>query len=235
MPDHHTIYQQEAERYDHLAMREDKDGNLLPAIQSIVSLTLIDTVELGAGTGRLSNLLAPLVRSLHAFDASAAMLAVAESKLRALGLSNWHTQIADHRQIPLPDHCADLVISGWSICYLNDKERSDWHTPFAEALVEMKRLLRPAGTILIIETEGTGVSAPQPPDSMLRYLGWLREQGFAFDWVRTDYKFVSWEEARALVAFFFGDAMLSACYEEDGSVILPECTGLWWWRTKMLE
>ena len=227
MPDHHTIYQQEAERYDHLAMREDKDGNLLPAIQSILPLTGIDAVELGAGTGRLSTMIAPLVHSLHAFDASDAMLAVAQSKLNVLGLTNWHTQIADHRQIPLPDDCADLVISGWSICYLNDKERADWQTPFAEALAEIKRLLRPGGTILIIETEGTGVSAPQPPDSMLRYLAWLREQGFTFDWVRTDYRFVSWDEARALVPFFFGDAMLSACYEEDGSVILPECTGLW--------
>ena len=230
MPDHQTIYQQEAERYDRLVMREDKDGNLLPAIQSIVSLTRIDVVELGAGTGRLSTMMAPLVRSLYAFDASDAMLALAESKLRALGLSNWQTQLADHRQIPLPDQCADLVISGWSICYLNDKQRADWQTPFEQALAEMKRLLRPGGTILIIETEGTGVSTPQPPNSMRRYLGWLREQGFAFEWTRTDYKFVSWEEARALVPFFFGDAMLSACYEEDGSVILPECTGLWHWR-----
>lgn len=232
MPDHKTIYQQEAERYDRLVMREDKDGNLLPAIQSIVSLTLIDTVELGAGTGRLSTMLAPLVRSLHTFDTSDAMLAVAENKRHALGVSNWHTQIADHRQIPLPDQCADLVISGWSICYLNDKERTDWQTPFTEALVEMKRLLRPGGTILIIETEGTGVSSPQPPDSMLRYLAWLREQGFTFGWVRTDYRFTSWEETRALVPFFFGDAMLSACVEEEGgSVILPECTGLWWWQS----
>jgi ubiquinone/menaquinone biosynthesis C-methylase UbiE len=230
MTDHKTIYQQEAERYDHLVMREDKDSNLLPAIQSILPLAGIDAVELGAGSGRLSTMMAPLVRSLHAFDASAAMLAVAESKLRALGLSNWQTQLADHRRIPLPDDCADLVISGWSICYLNDNERADWQTPFAEALVEMKRLLRPAGTILIIETEGTGVSTPQPPDSMQRYLAWLREQGFAFDWVRTDYRFTSWEEARALVPFFFGDAMLSACFEEGSSVILPECTGLWHWR-----
>jgi ubiquinone/menaquinone biosynthesis C-methylase UbiE len=230
MTDHHTIYQQEAERYDHLVMREDKDGNLLPAIQSIVSLAHIDVVELGAGSGRLSTMIAPLVRSQHAFDASAAMLAVAESKLRALGLSNWHTQVADHRQIPLPDQCADLIISGWSICYLNDKERADWQTPFTEALVEIKRLLRPGGTILIIETEGTGVSTPQPPDSMQRYLAWLRAQGFAFEWARTDYKFISWDETRALVPFFFGDGMLSACYEEGNSVILPECTGLWHWR-----
>jgi ubiquinone/menaquinone biosynthesis C-methylase UbiE len=76
MTDHRTIYQQEAERYDRLVMREDKDGNLLPAIQSILPLAGTDAVELGAGTGRLSTMLAPLVRSLHAFDASDAMLGV---------------------------------------------------------------------------------------------------------------------------------------------------------------
>ena len=71
-------------------------------------------VELGAGTGRLTRLLAPYVKSIKAFDASAHMLETAAESLREMGLTNWSTEVADHRQIPVEDASADLVISGWS-------------------------------------------------------------------------------------------------------------------------
>ena len=123
MTDHQTVYQEEAARYDALVMREDKDEHLLPAIERIVPLAGIDIVEFGAGTGRLSTQMAAKARSLQAFDLSPHMLAIATTNLQALGLNNWHTKVADHRSVPVPDNCADLVISGWSICYLNDKTR----------------------------------------------------------------------------------------------------------------
>ena len=230
MTDHKTIYQLETERYDRMVMREDKDNRLLSAIEQIISLDGLDVVELGAGTGRLTIQIAPKVHSLKAFDLSSHMLAVADSKLRTLDLHNWQMQVADHRSIPLEDGCADLVLSGWSVCYLNDKSRADWQKPFLEAIAEIKRLLRPDGKIILIETEGTGGSTPKPPESMLNYLSLLREQGFTFDWIRTDYLFESWEEVRELVPFFFGEAMLENCSEAEGGVFLPECTGIWHWQ-----
>ena len=62
MTDHKTIYQTEAERYDAMVMREDTDGNLLPAIEKIIDLNGIKVVESGAGTGRLTTQIAPKVR-----------------------------------------------------------------------------------------------------------------------------------------------------------------------------
>lgn len=230
MSNHNTIYQQEAARYDALVMREDKDGHLLPAIEKHRTLSGIDVVESGAGTGRLTAQIAPLARSVKAFDLSAHMLGTATAKLQSLGLDNWHTNVADHRDIPLPDNCADLVISGWSVCYLNNKQREDWQTPFLDAVAEFKRLLRPDGSLIIIETEGTGVTAPNPPDSMHNYLGLLKELDFQWEWIRTDYCFTSWHEVHELVPFFFGEAMLGACYTGECGVILPECTGIWHWK-----
>ena len=95
----------------------------------------------------------------------------------------------------------------------------------------MKRVLRPGGTLLIIETEGTGEKEPAPPDSMHNYLGLLKELGFQWDWIRTDYRFESSTEAQELVPFFFGEDMLDACYPDEQSVILPECTGIWHWKS----
>jgi ubiquinone/menaquinone biosynthesis C-methylase UbiE len=229
MTDHKAIYQQDAERYDRLVMCEDQDENLLPAIEKIIPLDGLDVVELGAGTGRLTTLIAPKVHSLKAFDLSPHMLAITERKLEAMDLPKWKVKAADHRRIPLKKKCADLVISGWSICYLNEKTRKNWKKPFLQALKEMKRLLRSGGKIIIIETEGTGVTQPKPPQSMLNYLNLLREQGFRSEWIRTDYLFNSWEEAMELVPFFFGEEMLDDCINASDGVILPECTGIWHW------
>jgi hypothetical protein len=102
MPDHENIYRREADQYEYLVACEDYNGNLLPAIQRILPLTGMDKVELGAGTGRLTCLLAPLVRSMRAYDVSQPLLDVAIGKLKDLGLANCKVEIADHRQLPLP-------------------------------------------------------------------------------------------------------------------------------------
>ena len=61
MPDHPEIYRSQAEGYEALVSREDHLGNLLPAIQKIASLSGKKVVEFGAGTGRLTCQMAPLV------------------------------------------------------------------------------------------------------------------------------------------------------------------------------
>ena len=68
------IYREHADEYHELVMREDHEGRLLPAILSAVDLRGRDVVELGAGTGRVTALVAPLAARVRAFDRSTAML-----------------------------------------------------------------------------------------------------------------------------------------------------------------
>jgi len=77
MTDARDIYQFHPEQYDALVRAEDKDGNLLRAIRGIVRLAGADVVELGAGTGRVTALLAPAVGTIRAFDIAAPMVEVA--------------------------------------------------------------------------------------------------------------------------------------------------------------
>jgi ubiquinone/menaquinone biosynthesis C-methylase UbiE len=228
MPDHEKTYNEEADKYDRLVAHEDYQENLFPALKQVRPLAGLDVVELGAGTGRLTCMLAPVVKTIRAYDISAHMLEAAAAKLGESGLQNWRTGIADHRELPVDDQSADLAISGWSICYITEGHKEGWQREVGKVLDEIKRVLRPGGTIIIVETLGTGYETPTPPDDVKAYLAFLEEEaGFSSTWIRTDYLFESLEEAEEVTTFFFGDDMVENVISTD-PVILPECTGLWW-------
>jgi len=231
MPTEKDIYEKYAEQYERLVQCEDYQGNLLPAIEKIVSLDGLDVVELGAGTGRLTRLLAPHVRTLRAFDESGHMLKTAIETLRKSKLTNCKIDIADHRQIPVGDASADLVISGWSFCYLAVWGGKKWKSALQAGLGEIERIIRPGGMIILIESLGTMEGSPNPPEHLKGYFAWLDEQGFQSTWIRTDYKFESTYEAKELISFFF-DHNLASEVEFITGTILPECTGIWWKQVK---
>ena len=227
MPSEKEVYESHADQYERLIQREDYQGNLLREIEKIVSLENIDVVEFGAGTGRLTRLLAPYVKSIKAFDASEHMLETAAESLREMGVTNWRAEVADHRHIPVEDASADLVISGWAFCYLAVWGGENWQSALQGGMNEIERILRPTGTVLIIETLGTGEEKPNPPEHLSNYFAWLADAGFERGWVRTDYRFESLEEAVDLSTFFFGEEMGEKVREKNWGV-LPECTGIWW-------
>src|SRR4051812_17017797 len=99
MPDAREIYRFHAEDYDALVSSEDREANLLKAIRAILLLEGADVVELGAGTGRLTAQLAPLVRTIRGFDSAPAMLELARRKLARLGTQNWQVEVADNAQL----------------------------------------------------------------------------------------------------------------------------------------
>jgi ubiquinone/menaquinone biosynthesis C-methylase UbiE len=226
MTDYAAIYADQADQYEALVAREDYHHALLPAIKTICSLTGIDIVELGAGTGRITRLLAPEVRSVLAFDRSPAMLARARRELQHLSVENWQLGVADHRHIPLPDACADLVIAGWTICYAALWSEQDWRSDLDCVFAEIERILRPNGTIIIIETQGTGYTYPNPPSELQDYFAYLSEHAFQQTWIRTDYQFQNLAEAIRLTRFFFGETLADQLQEQQ-SCLLPECTGIW--------
>ena len=66
----------------------------------------------------------------------------------------------------------------------------------SEVVLEMKRVVRPGGNIIILETLGTGNESPQPPDYLHGYYEMLKNDfNFSHTSIRTDYKFASVEEA----------------------------------------
>ena len=97
-----------------------------------------------------------------------------------------------------------------------------WQEELAKVMREIRRLLRPGGTILLIETLGTGFETPHPPQHLLEYYAYLKEAGFQQAWIRTDYRFESLEKAQELARFFFGKEMLAKIMVLDDIITLPE-------------
>ena len=221
------IYQTDADRYEALVSREDHQGNIMKALEEIVNPDGLDILDLGAGTGRLTLMLAPQAKSIWAFDASAEMLRVCRERLLASGLSNWEVDVADHRQLPVENHSADLVVSGWSVAYLYVWHPETWRDELEKWLGEMKRILRRDSFIVLFESLGTGNEAPIQLEHLKGYYSWLDEAGFQNKWIRTDYKFESVDEAEDLARFFFGDELADRVMANNWAV-LPECTGVWW-------
>src|SRR5262245_11991193 len=221
------IYQSEGDRYEALVSREDYQRNIPGAIDEIINVDDLDVLDLGAGTGRLTLLLAPRVKAIRAFDASAEMLRVCRERLIASGLSNWQVDVADHRQLPVEDHSVDLVVSGWSVSYLSVWNKENGDAELDKWLIEMRRVLRKSGTIILFESLGTGNESPVRLEHVERTYQWLDNNGFQNKWIRTDYQFESLDEAAELGGFFFGDE-LAGRVRAERLVILPECTGVWW-------
>src|ERR1700712_3693688 len=67
-------------------------------------------LDIGTGTGRILELLAPRVRQALGIDASKAMIALARARLSGAGLSHCAVRLADMYRLPLADQAFDIVV-----------------------------------------------------------------------------------------------------------------------------
>lgn len=225
-----SIYETHPEAYDRLVSAEDCDDRLLPALNAICPLPGLDVVEVGVGTGRLTGLLhRGGVRGLRGVEPAAPMLALARRRAQQWGADWAQLEQALGDALPFPDHCADLAIAGWVFGHIPHWHPDTWRSQFAACLREFKRVTRPSGTWVIIETLGTGVPAPAAPDPRLQAFYAHLEQtlGFKREVVATDYQFDTVEAAAATCGAFFG-ADMAAKIRAQGWSRVPEWTGLWW-------
>jgi SAM-dependent methyltransferase len=129
------------------------------------SAPLHAVLDLGTGTGRMLELLAPLATRAVGVDQSPQMLAVARARLEKAGLRNVQLRQGDIYALPVERDFYDLVIVHQVLHYLDDPAR---------AVREAARALRPSGRLLIVDF------APHTEES-LREQHAHRRLGFAGD------------------------------------------------------
>jgi ArsR family transcriptional regulator len=99
-------------------------------------------LDIGTGTGRMLELLAPRIGSGLGVDASRSMLALARVRLSRPEFSHLAVRLADMYALPLADGAFDLVLLHMVLHYADEP---------AQALAEAARVLAPGGTMLVVD------------------------------------------------------------------------------------
>ena len=223
--DQREIYESHAERYQQLVAAEDREGNLPRAILAVSDVRDRRVVEVGAGTGRITRLLASEgAGEIVACDRSRAMLSVAAGSVP----ESVRLLRADARALPLVDGWGELAVAGWVFGHFRYWMPSHWRESIGAALDEVGRVLRPGSPVVVIETLGIGSAEPAPVTSKLgEYYAWLeQERGFRRTAIRTDYELGTVDEAARTLGFFFGQDVADRIRREQWTVV-PEWTGVW--------
>jgi ubiquinone/menaquinone biosynthesis C-methylase UbiE len=229
MPDYVDIYSNQSEKYDLFISFEDYKNELLKTIVKIFPLTENMVIaDIGSGTGRITYLLEPFVKKIYGIEPNDSMRRIAISKCIRKKIDGIEFLPGGYEQIPLSNSSVDLVIEGWSFMYYYKLTLPNWKDKIKYALMEMKRIQKPGGKIILIETLGTMETEPHVFEFAAPFYKYLEEeQNFKRINIRTDYKFNNIKDAEELITFFFGEDM-GKMVEQRKDIIVPECTGLWY-------
>ncbi len=128
------------EKLRSLHIREEDVEN---AMLNIIGPARIKTlVDLGTGTGRVLELLAPQADQAIGIDASREMIAIARSNLERNNLRQAQVRHGDIYALPFANDAADVVIIHQVLHYLDEPAR---------ALIEARRILHPKGRLIVVD------------------------------------------------------------------------------------
>ena len=127
-------------------------------------------LDLGCGAGHASFAVAPIARSVTAFDLSPEMLAVVAGAAQERGLHNIVTEQGDATSLPFADASFCMVVTRFSAHHWPD---------VPVALQEVKRVLKPNGLLVVID-----ITAPETPlhDTTLQAVELLRDGSHVRDY-----------------------------------------------------
>ena len=164
-------FRQTGADWDEMRALDLPAGAVEEALLALLPAPLIGRLlDIGTGTGRLLELLAPRASAALGVDASRAMLALARARLAKPGLTHCAVRLADMYRLPLPDAGHDAVLLHMVLHHAEDP---------AGALAEAARVLRPGGTLIVVD-----LSAHGDADAIVRlahrWPGFTEEQMHAF-------------------------------------------------------
>jgi SAM-dependent methyltransferase len=136
----------------------------------------MDLLDYGCGTGLVSLLLQPQVRTVTAVDTSDGMLEILRAKVTAHQLTNVSTLLLDPGRESLPAESFDLLVSSMTMHHVEALEK---------LFREFYRVLRPEGMLALadLDTEdgsfhGHGLTAPHNGFDRERMRVMLEAAGF---------------------------------------------------------
>ncbi len=113
-----------------------------PSVEVIAAADPRDLLDIGTGTGRMLEILAPRVERALGIDQSREMLSIARVNLARAGLENGSVRLGDMYQLAVPDASFDAVVIHQVLHYADRP---------AAAIAEAARVLRPDGVLVLVD------------------------------------------------------------------------------------
>ncbi|MEV5003357.1 class I SAM-dependent methyltransferase [Nocardioides sp. LML1-1-1.1] len=138
--------------WDHTATYElenraaDPDGRLWAAMEARADWSGRTVLDLGCGTGFHLPRFAERAARVIGVEPHTGLCQLAQRRLRTRAVTNAEVLPGAAQEIPLPDSSVDVVHARWAYFF----------GPGCEpGLVELDRVLRPGGTALVIDNDGS--------------------------------------------------------------------------------
>lgn len=146
-------YDREADRYDATRGGVPRAGAAARAVLGLVPPTARTLLDIGCGTGLVTERLARTGLSVHGCDASAAMAR------RAVARVPGGVALGDVRRLPVRDASVDAVTAVWLLHLLPDA---------GPVIAEAARVLRPGGVLVATVDKDAGHDVGSDIDTVLR-------------------------------------------------------------------
>jgi SAM-dependent methyltransferase len=180
----------------------DPDGQIESAMHAIADWAGRDVLDLGAGTGYHLPGFATAARHVFAVEPHDPSRLMAMERCARLGVLNASVLVGSAESIPLRDASVDVVHSQFAYF---------WGPGSEPGIAEVRRVLRPGGTVFIIDNDlrnGTFASwlrraepgGGRDPDQVE---GFWRDQGFAANTIRSAWRFERRENLERVVRLEF--------------------------------
>ena len=232
---HCEIYKRLPHHYEAFMAMHDSLQNVEKVILPLLKPSTI-VIDAGCGSGRITNIVAPHVRRVYAFDSSPAMV----EHLEKAGFDNVKCSVAPlgaenipDFQLPEDNSSSDvIIIAAWSLVCVKQANWANhaWKPIVSEIIQTWLTRFRPA-RIVVFDNLGTGVSEQSRLGDLLAHVPVFRQSP---QLIRTDYMFPNREIALEMLTFFYGPQTAKHFTEkcgwerEEGGFVVPEVTGVYW-------
>lgn len=216
---HHTA------TYELENVAADPDGRLWAAMEARADWSGRVVLDLGCGSGFHLPRFAGTAARVIGVEPHPGLAQLARRRLRARGVENADVLLGTAQSIPLPDSSVDVVHARWAYFFGRGCE---------PGLVELDRVLRPGGTALVIDNDGSrstfgawfrrSYAHLDPPAETERFWS-LR--GWTLDRVDMGWRFTSRADLEAVVRIELTPEVADEALRHHEGVEVDYAVNLW--------
>ena len=129
--------------YDNFSQCEDYKNQIAKFLTRHYDFSNQEALEIGAGSGKFTTMLASECKFLHVVERSNSLLSINRKRNHK---KNIRFYLQDVKDLIFPDNSVDLIFGGWSMTSMRDS--------FEKIIPVLQKVLKDTGKIILVENAG---------------------------------------------------------------------------------